>query len=50
VVWSVDEKTGIQATSRVNPTYPAVPGIPVHHEFEYHRHGERRRPRRSRRE
>jgi hypothetical protein len=25
VVWSVDEKTGIQAKSRVNPTRPAVP-------------------------
>src|SRR5215210_2914214 len=39
VVWSVDEKTGIQATSRVNPTRPAVPGIPVRREFEYRRHG-----------
>src|SRR5215210_6086707 len=38
VVWSVDEKTGIQATSRVNPTRPAVPGIPVRREFEYRRH------------
>ena len=27
VVWSVDEKSGIQAKSRVNPTRPAVPGI-----------------------
>lgn len=25
LVWSVDEKTGIQAKSRVNPTRPAVP-------------------------
>lgn len=25
MVWSVDEKTGIQAKSRVNPTKPAVP-------------------------
>jgi transposase len=25
VVWSVDEKTGMQAKSRVNPTKPAVP-------------------------
>ena len=25
VVWSVDEKSGIQAKSRVNPTKPAVP-------------------------
>jgi transposase len=39
VVWSVDEKTGIQATSRINPTRPAVPGIPVRREFEYRRHG-----------
>ncbi len=29
VVWSVDEKSGIQAKSRVNPTRPAIPGIPV---------------------
>jgi transposase len=35
VVWSVDEKTGIQATSRVNPTRPAVPGIPARREFVY---------------
>ena len=38
-VWSVDEKTGLQAKSRINPTRPAVPaqgegdnatpGIPV---------------------
>jgi transposase len=39
VVWSVDEKTSMQATSRVNPTRPAVPGIPVRREFEYRRHG-----------
>jgi len=39
VVWSVDEKSGIQAKSRVNPTKPAVPGIPVRREFEYRRHG-----------
>ena len=53
VVWSVDEKTGIQAKSRVNPTRPAVPaghvddvsaghkarGRPVRREFEYKRHG-----------
>ncbi|HSH60738.1 MAG TPA: hypothetical protein VK988_14095 [Acidimicrobiales bacterium] len=25
VVWSVDEKSGIQAKSRINPTRPAVP-------------------------
>jgi transposase len=39
VVWSVDEKSGIQAKSRVNPTKPAMPGIPVRREFEYRRHG-----------
>ena len=39
VVWSVDEKSGMQAKSRVNPTKPAVPGIPVRREFEYRRHG-----------
>ena len=39
VVWSVDEKSGMQAKSRINPTRPAVPGIPVRREFEYRRHG-----------
>jgi transposase len=39
VVWSVDEKSGVQAKSRVNPTRPAVPGIPRRREFEYRRHG-----------
>jgi len=39
VVWSVDEKSGIQAKSRVNPTRPAVPGLPARREFEYRRHG-----------
>ena len=39
IVWSVDKKSGIQAKSRVNPTKPAVPGIPVRREFEYRRHG-----------
>jgi transposase len=39
VVWSVDEKSGMQAKSRVNPTLPAVPGVPVRREFEYRRHG-----------
>jgi hypothetical protein len=29
---------GIQATSRINPTRPAVAGIPVRREFEYQRH------------
>ena len=39
VVWSVDEKTGIQAKSRINPTKPAVPGASRRQEFEYKRHG-----------
>ena len=39
VVWSVDEKSGMQAKSRVNPTRPAVPGIAARREFEYRRHG-----------
>jgi transposase len=39
VVWSVDEKSGMQAKSRVNPTKPAVPGAPARREFEYRRHG-----------
>jgi len=39
VVWSVDDKPGMQAKSRVNPTKPAVPGIPARREFEYRRHG-----------
>jgi transposase len=39
VVWSVDEKTSIQAKSRINPTKPAVPGAPVRQEFEYERNG-----------
>ena len=48
-MWSVDEKTGIPAKSRINPTRPAVPargegddatpGIPVRREFEYRRNG-----------
>ena len=45
VVFSVDEKTGIQAKSRINPTRPAqpatehTPGRRVRQEFEYRRHG-----------
>jgi transposase len=45
VVWSVDEKTGMQAKSRLNPTRPAQPatairpGRGVRREFEYRRHG-----------
>ena len=51
VVWSIDEKTGIQAKSRINPTKPALPatpatersprapGEPVRREFEHRRNG-----------
>ena len=45
-VFSVDEKTGVQAKSRANPTRPARPrsgagagGRPARQEFEYRRHG-----------
>lgn len=40
-VFSIDEKTGIQARSRVNPTVPARPGQAARQEFEYRRHGTR---------
>jgi transposase len=40
-VFSVDEKTGMQAKSRINPTRPAVEGRPAQQEFEYKRHGTR---------
>jgi transposase len=39
VVYSVDEKTGMQAKARINPTKPPVPGIPERREFEYERNG-----------
>jgi transposase len=39
VVWSVDEKTSIQAKARINPTRRAVPGRRERREFEYERHG-----------
>jgi len=39
VVWSVDEKSQIQAKSRVAPTKPAVPGKPVRLDHGYKRHG-----------
>jgi len=39
IVWSVDEKTSIQAKARINPTKPAVPGFPARREFEYERNG-----------
>jgi len=38
-VFSIDERTGIQAKSRVHPTRPARAGEPAHQEFEYRRHG-----------
>lgn len=40
-VYGVDEKTGMQAKSRKNPTRPARPGIPTRQEFEYVRNGTR---------
>ena len=40
-VFSIDEKTGIQAKSRTNPTQPAAPEQPARQEFEYKRHGTR---------
>jgi len=40
-VFSVDEKTGMQAKSRINPTRPATTDAPAHQEFEYKRHGTR---------
>lgn len=39
VVWSVDEKSQMQALSRTNPTKPAVPGVAVRREQTYVRHG-----------
>jgi len=39
IVWSVDEKTSIQAKARLNPAKPAVPGTPARREFEYERNG-----------
>ncbi len=39
VVYSVDEKTGIQAKERKVATTPAGPGRPARSEFEYVRHG-----------
>ena len=52
VVWSVDEKSGMQAKSRINPTKPAIPGkrdAPrVRVQAQRHRRA-LRRPRRPRR-
>jgi transposase len=39
VVWSVDEKSQVQAKSRVNPTKPARPGTPARRDPGYNRHG-----------
>jgi transposase len=39
IVYSIDEKSGMQAKSRTNPTKPAIPGLPARQEFEYRRHG-----------
>lgn len=36
---SIDEKTGIQAKTRVRPGIPARPGHDARREFEYKRHG-----------
>lgn len=41
VVWSVDEKSQIQAKSRSNRTKPAVPSKPVRRDPTYVRHGTR---------
>jgi len=39
LVLSVDEKTGMQAKSRINPTKPSRPGVAERREFEYRRNG-----------
>ena len=39
VLISVDEKTGIQAKTRIRPDIPARPGQDARREFEYKRHG-----------
>ena len=39
VVWSVDEKSGMQAKSRRQSDEPAIPGTRTRREFEYKRHG-----------
>ena len=38
-VVSTDEKTGIQALERAEPTKPMIPGKPALIEYEYERHG-----------
>ncbi len=39
VVFSVDEKSGIQALDRLDPVLPLSPGRAERHGFEYYRHG-----------
>jgi transposase len=39
VLVSIDEKTGIQAKTRIRPDIPGGPGRPARREFEYRRHG-----------
>jgi transposase len=39
VVFSVDEKTAIQALNRLDPVLPLSPGRAERHGFEYFRHG-----------
>ncbi len=38
-IYSTDEKTGIQALERINPSKTVLPGSPEKIEFEYIRHG-----------
>jgi transposase len=39
VIFSVDEKTAIQALDRLDPVLPLSPGRAERHGFEYYRHG-----------
>lgn len=39
VVFSIDEKTAIQALDRLDPVLPLTPGRAERHGFEYYRHG-----------
>lgn len=39
IVYSIDEKTGIQALEKIHPTKGVLPGSPVKIEYEYYRHG-----------
>ena len=43
-VFSVDEKTAIQALDRLDPVLPLSPGRAERHGFEYFRHGRRSSP------